>query len=167
MNETCVNYYKTCRENAGLTQAKASELLGVSERSISDYENNKTKVPDEIVDRMAMAYNSPLLAWWHIKNSSVLGKYLPEIITPKTNVDMAFQTILAQDELDPAVTSLKKIMSDGIISEDERLEFHSSINIINNVAGKLISVVTFAKDWGGNLYEGIFKYYIWYIQNER
>jgi hypothetical protein len=35
------------------------------------------------------------------------------------------------------------------------------------VAGKLISVVTFAKDWGGNLYEGIFKYYIWYIQNER
>lgn len=146
MRETCLNYYKVCRENSGLTQMKAAELLEISDRSLSDYENCKTKVPDEIVERMTHIYSSPVLAWWHIKNTSVLGKYLPNIFTPQTNVDMAFQTILAQDELDPAVRSIKKIMSDGVISDDEKLEFHSSINKINNVAGKLISVVAYAQE---------------------
>ncbi|MDD7793665.1 helix-turn-helix domain-containing protein [Clostridium sp. 'White wine YQ'] len=146
MKERCLNYYKICRENAGFTQIKAAELLNISDRSLSDYENSKTKVPDDIVDNMTRIYEAPLLAWWHIKNTSVLGKYLPNIVTPQTNVDMAFQTILAQDELDPAVKVIKKIMSDGVISDEEKDEFHTSIEMINNVAGKLVSVVAYAKE---------------------
>lgn len=145
MKKEVSNYYKTCRENAGLTQSKVSELLHISERSLSDYENNKTRVPDDIVDSMSKLYGTPLLAWWHIKNTSILGKYLPDISEPKTNGDMAFQAILAQDELDPAVAMLKKILADGVVSQEEEEDYLMTIESFKKVAGKLFSVVTCTK----------------------
>lgn len=48
-NSNCENRYKLCRENAGFTQSQAAELLHVSERSLSDYENGKTRVPEDLV----------------------------------------------------------------------------------------------------------------------
>jgi len=65
MNVSCENRYKACRENTGFTQAQAAEILHVSERSLSDYENDKTKVPDDIVLRMSEIYSAPTLVWWH------------------------------------------------------------------------------------------------------
>ena len=44
--------YKMCRENADYTQEYAAGALGVAVRTLSDYENDKLPVPDDIVDRM-------------------------------------------------------------------------------------------------------------------
>lgn len=93
MSNTCENHYKSCRSTTHYTQEQAAELLHVSPRSLSDYENGHTRVPDDIVDKMATLYNSPLLAWWHLKQTSILGKYLPDMSTPQSNTDVAFQLI--------------------------------------------------------------------------
>lgn len=141
MSKTCMLYYKTCREGAGIKQEEAAENLNVSIRTLSDYENGKARVPDDIVDSMAKVYRSPLLAWWHLKSNSVLGKYLPDVVIPKTEVDMVFQSILAKDKLSPVIDGLKEIMSDGMIDEMEEdlLEDHiDDMRIVNN---KLTSII--------------------------
>lgn len=141
MSKVCMLYYKTCRESAGIKQEAAAENLNVSIRSLSDYENGKARVPDDIVDSMAGLYRSPLLAWWHLKSNSVLGKYLPDVVIPKTEVDMVFQSILAKDKLSPVIDGLKEIMSDGMIDEmeEEILEDHiDDMRIVNN---KLTSII--------------------------
>lgn len=141
MNKECLYYYKTCRESAGIKQEVAAEFLNVSCRTLSDYENGRSKVPDDIVDCMAELYKSPMLAWWHLKTHSVLGKYLPDVIVPQTEVDMVFQGILAKDKLAPVVDGLKEIMSDGMIDEleEEILEGHiDDMRIVNN---KLTSII--------------------------
>lgn len=58
----CENLYKLCRTSAGFTQEAAAELLAISPRTLSDYENDRAKVPDDIVDAMSNHYKSPLLA---------------------------------------------------------------------------------------------------------
>lgn len=79
MSNDCGNLYKICRTSSGLTQEQAAELLAVSQRTLSDYENDRARVPDDIVAIMAETYNSPLVAYYHLKHFSPLGRYLPEI----------------------------------------------------------------------------------------
>lgn len=141
MSNTCMFYYKTCRESAGIKQEDAANMLNVSCRTLSDYENGKSRVPDDIVDKMSELYRSPLLAWWHLKKNSVLGKYLPDVFEPKTEVDMEFQGILAKDKLSPVIEGLKEIMADGVIDEleEDELELHiGDMRIVNN---KLTSII--------------------------
>jgi transcriptional regulator with XRE-family HTH domain len=135
MTKDCENRYKISRETAGLTQAQASELLHVSERSLSDYENGRTTVPDDVVKSMANTYSTPILAWWHIKNG-VLGEFLPDIFLPQTGGDMAFQLILAEDELSPAVGEIKRIVADGQIDDSERADFTNSVKALKQVNGR-------------------------------
>jgi DNA-binding XRE family transcriptional regulator len=145
MKKSCENRYKTSRETAGLTQSHAAELLHVSERSLSDYENDRTKVPDDVASIMADVYRSPHLALWHLKETSPLGKFIPEMAMPQTNGDMAFQLILADDQLSPAVETIKKIMSNGQPDADEWIAFHQCIDIIQSVSGKLLSAIVYAR----------------------
>ena len=143
-SKQCGNRYKVCRSTAGLTQEQAAGLLGIAPRTISDYENGRAKVPDDIVAAMTEAYDSPLLAWWHLKQTSVLGKYLPDIVMPQTNGDMAFQLIIAEDELALTVRTVKKILSNGKVDEDEKEDFDQSIEMIRQVNAKLLSAIIYA-----------------------
>jgi transcriptional regulator with XRE-family HTH domain len=150
MSKNCENRYKLCRETAGFTQEQASEQIHVGVRQLSDYENGKARVPDDVVERMATIYDAKLLAWWHLKTFHPLGKFLPDLIEPQTSGDMAFQAILARDELDPAVNEMKKIVADGIIDDDESQAFSQCIKQMRDVTGKLISVTTYAEKLGGD-----------------
>ena len=135
MSKDYITFYKTCRERAGIKQEEAAAELNVSCRTLSDYENSKARVPDDIVDSMAILYKSPLLAWWHIKNNSVLGKYLPDVSTLNTDIEMVFQGILAKDKLSLSIDGLKDIMSDGLIDErEENLcdTYMDDVKIVNN-----------------------------------
>lgn len=150
MSNECENLYKICRTSAGLTQEQAAELLAVSQRTLSEYENGRARVPDDIVAAMVEVYNSPLIAYYHLKHFSPLGRYLPDIQEPKTNGDMAFQTIIARDELDPAVECIKKIVADGIIDRDEGGMFAEFVKTMRKVNGKIFSVVAYAEKIGEN-----------------
>ena len=83
MREKSENLYKASRTTAGLTQEQAAALLAIAPRTLSDYENGHTRVPDDIVAAMSDYYKAPLLAIQHLQQTSVLGKYLPAIIAPQ------------------------------------------------------------------------------------
>jgi len=144
MSKACENRYKISRETSGLTQERAAELLGVAPRTLSDYENGHAKVPEDIVDTMTDLYKCPSLAWWHLKHHTALGRHLPDIIMPQTNGDMAFQLILARDDLEPTVAMIKQIMSNGQVDDHEQDEFNNSIEMVKKVNAKLLSIIIYA-----------------------
>lgn len=145
MSNECENLYKICRTSAGFTQEQAAEILGIAPRTLSDYENGHTRVPDDIVDSMSSKYNAPLLAWWHLKNTSILGKYLPEVVMPQTNGDMVAQLSLAEWRLCKVVDDIKRIMEDGRVDETEKPDFTTAVEFVRQVNSKLLSVIIYAE----------------------
>ena len=148
MSNDCENLYKICRVSAGLTQEQAAELLAIAPRTLSDYERDQARVPDDTVARMAEAYNAPLIAYYHLRRFSPLGKYLPDLQEPQTHGDMAFQAIIARDELGPAVDCIKRLVADGVIDSDEQGQFSECITALRRVYGKILSVVAYAERSG-------------------
>jgi transcriptional regulator with XRE-family HTH domain len=145
MVKPCENRYKLCRESAGLTQEATAELLAVSTRTLSDYENDHANVPDDVVDRMVDVYQAPMLAWWHLKTHNPLGRRLPDFVPPTTNGDMAFAVVLANDELSSVTVSIKDIMSDGVVTEGEKILLMDCFKRLRGVSGKVLSAAVFGE----------------------
>jgi len=143
MSKDCENHYKLCRETARITQEQAAELLHISPRTLSDYENGHTKVPDDIVSAMADHYNSPLLAWWHLKHCSILGKFLPDLQMPQTHGDMAFQLWMAQNDLVPTVKDVMEIVGSGLCNETSK-GFKDAMAKIKHVHAMLLSTTIYS-----------------------
>lgn len=62
---------KDCREKAGLTQERLAEAVGLSQETISQYENG-TRVPNVIVaKKIASVLNEPLDNIFFEKNISL------------------------------------------------------------------------------------------------
>lgn len=145
MSESCKNYYKICRENAELNQDYAAGALAVSVRTLSDYENDKLPVPDDIVDRMCQLYDTRYLAMWHLKNKSRLGQYLPDFFEPQTIGDMMFSFALAQDGVSEAYDSIRKIFSDRKLSADEMPAMSTAVEVAREALKNLNSIVLYAE----------------------
>lgn len=143
MNNNRYFYYGACREHAGMTQESAAEMLHIAVRTLSKYEN-EGGVPDCTVDAMCRLYNTPLLAWWHLKNFSELGKYLPSISVVTTTGDLIFQLLLAKDELGAAFDALKGIYADEKIDTDEQAAYIEKTDVLRSVGGKIMSATVYA-----------------------
>ena len=144
MTPECGNCYKISRNNAKLTQEQAAELLGISARTLSDYENDHTKVPDDIVAAMADVYKCPLIVWWHLRHNSVLGKYLPDIQMPQTNGDMALQLWLARKDLIPTVEAVMEILG-GEICSVKSMHLESEMSKVQQVKSMLLSTIIYSR----------------------
>lgn len=73
--------YRICRDEAGLTQEAAAEKLNCSVRQLARYEAGEQRTPDDIAYRMAVAYNSQLLAFRHLRLvSQVAEELFPPVI---------------------------------------------------------------------------------------
>jgi len=132
-----------------MTQEVAAAVLNVSPRTLSDYENGHCRVPDDIVAAMTRVYKCPLLAWWHLKETSVLGEFLPDIQVPQTNGDMVFQLIIAQDDLAPRIEAIKHLLSSGDICKTKLPEFDDAVQGLKQVKAKIMSSVLYAKKISG------------------
>lgn len=137
--------YKMCRESAGYTQEAVAEKLSIGVRSIAAYESGERQAPDDIVAGMAKIYNAPLLAYQHLKATSVLKDYLPELDTLHTHGDMAFQLALVEDEIKGIYEITKDILRDGFVSEKEKPDWDTNNKRIKDIVGKLLSVLAFSK----------------------
>lgn len=142
MQNDCTNIYQTARKVAGLTQERAAELLGLSPRSLADYEAGLRLPPNDVADRMVTVYNSQLLAVQHLRNSTQLARdLLPDVqtmILPEavlTLIDAVYA--FADDKLD---RELIDIARDGVISEDERERFNHVVDRIRAIAAAAIAV---------------------------
>jgi predicted transcriptional regulator len=66
--------YQESRRQAGISQESAAEILHVSVESIGAYERGETRIPCEIVVRMADIYNDQMLAYRHMTEACPVGK---------------------------------------------------------------------------------------------
>lgn len=148
MQNDCTNIYQSARKIAGLTQERAAELLGLSTRSLADYESGLRLPPNDVADRMVTVYNSQLLAVQHLRNSTQFARdLLPDVQTmalPEavlTLVDAVYA--FADDRLD---RELIDIARDGVISADERERFDRVIDKIRNITAAAIALASMPRD---------------------
>lgn len=121
------NIYSHYRNRASITnpalrsRANASEILGISESSLSNYETGKTKVvPPEMVAQMATAYNAPELRNIYCISSCPLGsgRHIATCEAPAEKIAVHLVACMMDDE---AVSSVKKFvrMADSGIDNGE------------------------------------------------
>lgn len=125
MQNICKSIYQTCREAAGFTQEHAAPMLGVSLRSLADYEAGRTAVPNDVAYRMVTVYNAPYLAVQHLHQASDLGALVVPAIDPCDLQTASLRLInrvleFADQHRD---RQLMQIAEDGVISESERPMF--------------------------------------------
>lgn len=138
------NYYKIGRESVNLTQEQAAELLDISVRSLSDYENNKTIPSDDVVMKMVKIYKTKILGWWHLRNTSALAREsLPNVIELQTDADMFLQSEFANDEIEAIQKLIKAILADGKITPDEIGDFENMKKLSKQAAGKLMAIAAY------------------------
>lgn len=146
MSKAAVLMYRTSRIRAGLTQSRAAEQLHIAEGTISNYENGKAPVPHDIVDLMCQIYRDELLAYWHLQNKDLLGrKYLPPITLIHSGGELAFQSLIAKQRLEPVVGAIMSIMSDGVIHVGEADTWDNAVTVLADITGKLFSILLSAK----------------------
>ncbi len=144
MQNDCTNIYQSARKIAGLTRERAAELLGLSARSLADYESGLRLPPNDVADRMVTVYNSQLLAVQHLRNSTQIARdllpdvkemALPEAVLTLVDAVYAF----ADDRLD---RELIDIARDGVISEDERERYDRVIDKIRDITAAAIALAS-------------------------
>jgi len=144
MNGAHENVYKMGRKYAGLTQEQAAELLNVSVKSVSDYEGERTKVPEDVVIAMAKVYGHPALVWIHLQEYTRFGDFLPKIQLPQTNGEAGFAIWQAQNALVAAALPIMEILGEDIC-EDKAEELKIKMTKIEDVLSKLLSTSLFSK----------------------
>ncbi len=140
------NYYQSCRKCAGLTQDEAAELLFISKSHLQKIETDERVPSDDIVDMMSYVYHAPLLAWWHLKKHNPLGHHLPDVQPPSSDCDIAFQSILMNDEVAEANSIIKQLLKDGEITEDEFEEYQRYKMLIQTATNRGASIGTYRKE---------------------
>ena len=132
MKDTCINIYKTARINANLTQEQGSELLNVSVRTLSDYENSKYKVPDDLVVAMTEKYYASWLPIMHLKNVAI-GISLEDV----TFRELSGSTIGFQSSLGHIQDVLRHLID--VVSDDEIDE--SEVKTVQRIQDKLFDLL--------------------------
>ncbi len=145
MSEQNKLYYKTCREHAGLTQEQAVILLGIPEvGTLSKYENGHLPVKSAVVAEMVKVYRTPLLASWHVRYTNPeLAQYLPDVMKPVTDGDMALQMELADDDISDVRKAVKAILRDGGVSSEEVEELKLNAKSLREIANKILSAANY------------------------
>ena len=148
MQNDCTNIYQSARKIAGLTQERAAELLGLSPRSLADYESGLRLPPNDVADRMVTVYNSQLLAVQHLRNSTqfardllpdVQSMTLPQAVLNLVDAVYAF----ADDRMDRELIGIAR---DGVISADERERFDRVIDKIRAITAAAIALVSMPRN---------------------
>lgn len=115
--------YRTCRDQAGLTQEQAAELLNCSVRQLARYEAGEAPVPDDIAYQMVVLYDSQMLEVQHLRLvSQVAADLLPPIA--EVNLSMASLTLINRaTELADNYRRMMQIAEDDRVDEKERLDY--------------------------------------------
>lgn len=122
------NIYKTARQQAGLTQERAAEKLGISVESIKAYENYSRIPPSHVVDGMCIIYGAIYLAYQHNRITSGEVKVVPEVEVldlPRAALKLINRVLEFADRRQDK--TLMKIAEDGKVDEAERPVFEAIV----------------------------------------
>ncbi len=120
------NIYFEAREEAGLTRAEASEIIGtISESRLEKLETEKTAIlPEDVVD-MARAYKKPELCNYYCTHECRIGKDTVPEVKASSLSEIVLGMLAALNSLDSQKNRLIDITADGVISDDELPDFIS------------------------------------------
>jgi transcriptional regulator with XRE-family HTH domain len=141
-------YYKTCREQSGLTQEQAIVLLGIAETAtLSRYENGHATVSSDLAAAMVKVYRTPLLATWYVRHTNPgLAQYLPDVSKPITDGDAMLQMELSDDDVTVVRAAVKAILRDGIVTPEESEELKLSSLQLRGIANRILSAATYLEE---------------------
>ena len=138
------NIYFKSREEAGLTRAEASELMGcVSESRIDKIENDRTRVQPEDVTAMAKAYKRPNLCNYYCTHECSIGKDTVTELRPSNLSELSLSIFNSLNALNKQKERLMEIAEDGVVSDDEMSDFLS----IQKNLDKISTTVETLKLW--------------------
>lgn len=117
------NIYRACREAAGLTRERASELLEwISPDRIDRIERGSMPHPDEVL-RMSECYGKPELCNYYCTHFCQIGQLLVPEVQSKDLANIVLELLSTLNTLDKEKTRLIEITADGVISADEYADF--------------------------------------------
>lgn len=124
---------------------KAGHLLGVSEASMTDYEQGQTRVPVDVVMRMSDLYNDPSLTNYCCLHECPIGQRhsLSDEVVEIDRVTLKLLKRLRVEQLEEIKKKLVDIAEDGIISEDEKPDMTEIMEFLDDLA-KTISEIQVA-----------------------
>ena len=130
-----------------MTQEYASEMLFIDVKTLSNYENDKSPVPDETVARMARLYSIYSLPFYHLKYYSPLGEFLPDYIEPDSLGDMGFQGIIARDEMIDTMEKFTGIIKEckKCIPQEKAGDFTECMNRFKAIGGRVMSIEAYGR----------------------
>ena len=118
------NIFFESREEAGLTRAQASELIGtISESRLEKMETGKTAIyPEDVVD-MSVAYKKPELCNYYCTHECRIGKTSVPEVKMSSLSEIVLAMLSALNSLDRQKERLIDITADGQITDDELVDF--------------------------------------------
>ena len=117
------NIYRSCREDAGLTRERASELLEwISPDRIDRIERGTVPHPDEVL-RMAECYKRPELCNYYCTHTCQIGQELIPEVQEKELANIVLELLSTMNTLDKEKNRLIEITADGVITADEYQDF--------------------------------------------
>ena len=116
-------YFKA-REDAGLTRAQASELIGtMSESRLEKIETGKTSIyPEDVVD-LATAYKRQDLCNYYCTHECRIGQETVPEVKVASLPEIVLGILSALNSLNNQKDRLIDITADGVISDDEIEDF--------------------------------------------
>lgn len=141
------NIYFQSRENADLTRAQASELIGcISESKIEKIENSTTPPQPEDVVLMAEAYKNPRLCNYYCTHECRIGQdYIPEVQI-KGLPEIALGLLSSLNALDKCKERLIEITEDGEITPNEYSDFQKIQEQLEKISVTVESLKLWVKD---------------------
>lgn len=111
----------------------ASEFLGISVSTLSDYELGLTKViPPDMVLKMADLYNAPELRNYYCTSVCPLGCDMPKVEIADLD-RISLRALATFRRLEDTRESLLSITEDGIIDEAEKPELYRIIGTLEEL----------------------------------
>ena len=146
MDSDCIksgtNIYFQCRKQAAIynsnvySRESASEQLGISVSTLSNYELGITTPPVDIVVKMSDLYNAPEILNYYCKSYCPIGRSL-SISTDVKSLELAALRVLKRLD-DNDIKNIKKeltdIADDGQITEDEEDRLEGILHKLDELA---------------------------------
>lgn len=148
LTETVKLKYKTCRENAGLTQNEACYHLDIDYvETLSRYENGHRPIPDKVIYDMARVYRNKRLVSWHLRRiHPELAEYIPYPDEVNNIYEAALNLEFSGDTVHETERQVKENLRDGALSEDEKIRFkEQEVPKIRRAIEELTAILMFAE----------------------
>lgn len=153
-NVYCIARKKAAEFNSKFSSSEgASEFLGISKDSLTDYDLDLCKVvPVDKVVIMAEAYNAPELLNHYCCNECPIGKRITPIIESENTDNLYRFAISVANTLDDSVNiqkTLLKIVEDGVIDVSEREELEVIVKFFSKLEKRAAEMRLIAEKYLG------------------